>query len=196
MTLTPLSTLETHHDPPGTWTEDSLAGTFRRIPLLLVPRLQNLSSLDIALVSGYWTLTTGMWNSKSSATLSSFVNGLAPTSEALSISPPAPYDLKPLFEGPSHFGTFSDPFKSIGHFSHLRHLRVREPIDGIHMSDITIFQKFIYSHRDTIKKLTLGADTHSNFDYSETSWVPRLFQPISLIPLDSFIWDSYSTQIL
>lgn len=188
--LTPLSNLETNRDAPGTWTGDSLARTFRQIPLLLAPRLQNLSSLDIALVSGSWTFTTGKWNLKSLAALLSFVNGLAPTLEALSISPPAPYDLNPLFEGlsmrgPSHFGKFSDPFKSIGHFSRLRHLCVREPIDGIHMSDIAIFQKFIDSHRDTLRELTLGADTHSSFDYSETSWVPRLFQSISTIPLDS-----------
>lgn len=163
---------KTNRDAPGTWTGDSLARTFRQIPLLLAPRLQNLSSLDIALVSGSWTFTTGKWNLKSLAALLSFVNGLAPTLEALSISPPAPYDLNLLFEG-------------LGHFSRLRHLCVREPIDGIHMSDLATFQKFIDSHRDTLRELTLGADTHSSFDYSETSWVPRLFQSISTIPLES-----------
>ncbi|KAF4598636.1 hypothetical protein EYR38_007042 [Pleurotus pulmonarius] len=184
-------TRKTNRDAPGTWIGDALARTFRQIPLLLAPTLQNLSSLEIAIVSGYWTFTTGEWNRKSLASLLSLVNGLAPTLEELSIAPPAPYDLKPFFEGlgrrerSSNFGMAANCLIFTGHFPHLRHLSVREPIDGIHMSDIAIFQKFIDSHRGTLKGLTLGADTHSNFGYSETSWVPRLFQPISPIPLTS-----------
>ncbi len=161
-----------------------MARTFRQMPLLLAPTLQNLSSLEIAIVSGYWTFTTGKWDRKSLASLLSLVNGLAPTLEELSIAPPAPYDLTPLFEGLGgrerpNFGVAANSLIFTGHFPHLRHLSVREPIDGIHMSDVAVFQKFVDSHRGTLKGLTLGADTHSNFDYSETSWVPRLFEPMS-----------------
>ncbi|KAJ8481175.1 hypothetical protein ONZ45_g15393 [Pleurotus djamor] len=159
------------------WQRCSIGRFFNGLPAQLIPKLSHLTTLNIYLTShSIWSegpLFRG-WNATSLSQLLSLINEHFSTLENISFRPPLYYDLTPLIAG-------------LNHFPRLRRLCVDEPIDRAHMSDVSILQTFIETHRESLKELVLGPRLTCAFmeHDADIAWVPRVLADIHPFDLTS-----------